>query len=265
MRRSMAGLLFGLACLSGCAGFAQTAGSAGAPPKVVLWVHQQMLAGKAGERDKLEVEICKKFEEFGIPIPWIEMEAVTGSPGALFLDPASSFEEMDRAGQLLGEAYAAHPELAQLQEEIEERLASSKIVFAVRRDDLGGGGSRIDLSRARYLRINVVSVRPGHESDFSEADKIISRVHADAARAVYAVDSGATLPTFLVIEALRSLGDADKKPEATGMAERDRKQLEQIARDAYTSVESNLYAIHPEMSHVSRGLAAEDPEFWGRK
>ncbi len=263
MRLWMAGLLFGLECLSGWAGFAQTAGSAGAPPKVVLWVHQQMLAGKAGERDKLEAEICRKFEEFGIPIPWIEMEAVTGSPGALFLDPASSFEEMDRAGHLLGEAYGAHPELAQLQDQIEERLASSKIVFAVRRDDLGG--SRVDLSKARYLRINVVSVRPGHESDFAEADKIISRVHADEARVVYAVDSGMTLPTFLVIEALRSLGDADKKPEATGMAEKDRKQLEQIARDAYTSVESNLYAIHPEMSHVSRGFAAEDPEFWGRK
>jgi len=68
MRLWLAGLLFGLECLSGWAGFAQTAGSAGAPPKVVLWVHQQMLAGKAGERDKLEAEICRKFEEFGIPI-----------------------------------------------------------------------------------------------------------------------------------------------------------------------------------------------------
>ena len=97
----LVGTVFGSWCLS----FSQTAGSAGAPPKVVLLVHQQMLPGKAGERDKLETETCKKFDEFGIPIPWVEMEAVTGAPGALFFDPANSFEEIDRAGQLLGEAH----------------------------------------------------------------------------------------------------------------------------------------------------------------
>lgn len=150
------GLLSWVLCYG--AAFAQTATSSGAPPKVLLLVSQQMLPGKAGERDKFELETCRKFDEFGIPIPWIEMEAVTGEPGALFFDPANSFEEMERAGQLLSEAYSAHPELAQLQDEIEARLASSKNILAVLRDDLGGGRDRIDLSKAHYLRITTVSV-----------------------------------------------------------------------------------------------------------
>jgi hypothetical protein len=256
-------LLVGLVCGLSSRDLAQTAGSAGAPPKVVLLVHQQMLPGKSGERDKLEAETSRKFDEFGVPIPWLEMEAVTGAPGSLFFDPANSFDEIDRAGQLLGEAYSAHPNLAQLQGAIEELLASSKTVFAVRRDDLGAG--EIDLSKAHYLRITVVNLRPGHEGDFAEANKIRGRAQTGAAWVVYEADSGTTAPTFLVVETLRSLGDLDKKPDLKGATEKDRKQLEQIARDAYASVESNLYAFHPEMSHVSRAFAAADPEFWGRK
>lgn len=247
------------------AAFAQTATSSGAPPKVLLLVSQQMLPGKAGERDKFELETCRKFDEFGIPIPWIEMEAVTGEPGALFFDPANSFEEMERAGQLLSEAYGAHPELAQLQDEIEARLASSKNILAVLRDDLGSGRDRIDLSKAHYLRITTISVRPGHESDFEEAEKVRSRSPTNAAWAVYEVDSGAATPTFFEIEALRSLVDMDRKLTSKGTGEKERRHLEQTVHDTYATVESNLYAIHPEMSHVSRGFAAGDQEFWGRK
>lgn len=258
------GLVVAMACWLGCTGFAQS-GSVGAPPKVALLVHQQMLPGKAGDKQKLEAETCRKYDEFSVPIFWIELEAVTGPPGAIFLDPANSFDEMDRAGQVLGEFYSAHPELADLQQDIEARVSSSKTVIAVRRDDLGTAGNRIDLSKSRYLRITLVSVRPGYENDFIEADKIRTRSFPDAAQVVYEVDSGTALPTFLVIETLRSLADADKQPDKIPANEKDRKQLEQIARDAYASVESNLYAIHPEMSHVSRAFAAADPEFWGKK
>ena len=40
---------------------------------------------------------------------------------------------------------------------------------------------------------------------------------------------------------------------------------QQIAREAYAQTESNLYAISPEKSHVSKDLAAGDSEFWTPK
>jgi proteasome lid subunit RPN8/RPN11 len=260
-----AGLLIGILCGTGVAaqtGSTTSTASPGAPPKVALLVHQQFLTGKVGEREQLEVETCKKFEELGIPIPWIEMESVTGSPGALFFDPANSLEEMDRAGQLLSQMYTAHPELGQLQNEIEARIASSKIVIARRRDDLGKPGDGIDLSKARYWRISVVHVHPGHESDFAEADRLRASGSSQASWVVYEVDSGTTLPTFLVIEPLRSLADAEKKPETKRSPEKGHRDFDQIAREAFLSVESNLWAIHPEMSHVSRGFASGDSDFW---
>jgi hypothetical protein len=74
-------------------------------------------------------------------------------------------------------------------------------------------------------------------------------------------------PTFLLVESLRSLADADNKIDTDrhvqqNLSETERSRLEQIAREAYASVESNLYAVHPEMSHVSNEFASGDPGFW---
>lgn len=260
-------------CLLGCAWSGVSAQgpkpSPGAPPKVLLLVQQQMLPGKAAERQRLEVETSRRFDEFNVPITWIELEAVTGPPRALFFDPASSLEELDRAGAMLANVFSARPELAQQQQQIEERLASSRTVVAVRRDELSFGAERIDLTKARYLRITVVSLRPGRERDFAEAETR-RRAGADSARAVYEVNAGLEQPTFLIVESLRSLQDVDKgleiqRKEEQGLEAGDRKRIDEILREAYVSIESNLYAIHPEMSHVSKEFAAGDPGYWIQK
>jgi len=244
----------------------------GAPPKVLLVVYQQILPGKAGERQRLEVETSRRFDELDVPITWIELEAVTGPPQALFFDPADSFAELDRAGAMLARTFATYPELAEQQQQIEERLSSSKTVVAVRRDELGYHPERMDLSKARYLRISVVSLRTGHERDFAEARKILASPpgvdrSSVLAAVVYEVDSGMPQPTFLAVESLRSLADADRKLDTDrhaqqNLPETERSRLEQIAREAYASVESNLYAVHPEMSHVSKEFASGDLAFW---
>jgi len=243
----------------------------GAPPKLLLLVHQQVLPGKAAERQRLEVQTSSRFDELNILITWIELEAVTGPPQALFFDPADSFAELDRAGAMLASTFATYPELAQQQQQIEERLASSKTVVAVRRDDMSYGAERMDLSKARYLRISVVSLRPGHERDFAEAQALrnlaSTRERAEGAWVVYEVNSGVAQPAFLIVQALRALADADKELDTVrklqqSLAETERSRLEQVAREAYASIESNLYVIHPEMSHVPNEFASGDPNFW---
>ena len=42
-------------------------------------------------------------------------------------------------------------------------------------------------------------------------------------------------------------------------------RVQQIAREAYASTESNLYVISPEMSQVGKEFAAADPAFWTPK
>jgi hypothetical protein len=77
-------------------------------------------------------------------------------------------------------------------------------------------------------------------------------------------------PAFLVFVPMRALKQNDDLlnwrttiREAEG--EEAAHQTEQIAREAYSSTESNLYVISPDTSHVSKDFAEGDPEFWSPK
>jgi hypothetical protein len=73
-------------------------------------------------------------------------------------------------------------------------------------------------------------------------------------------------PTFLAFVPMKAVGQNDdllKARERLHAAEGEAaERMQQIAREAYASTESNLYSINPEKSHVSKGFAADDPDFW---
>jgi hypothetical protein len=141
----------------------------------------------------------------------------------------------------------------------------------MRRDDLGYRPQAIDLSRARFLRVLEVRLHPGHESDFVEAFRILGaayeKMKADSPWVIYQVNVGMPSPTFLVFVPIRALKQNDvllswRKGIREAEGEEAAHQMEQIAREAYASTESNLYVISPETSHVSKDFADGDPEFW---
>lgn len=245
-----------------------------APPKLVLLVHQQFQFGKAGARQKLEVAMSRACDRLTVPNSWIDLESITGLPEALSFDPFDSFDGVDKAFLAWGQIFAAHPDLARMQGEIDVTLSSQRTLIAVRRDDLGFRVNEIDLSKAHFIRVLEVRLHPGHESDFVEAFKTLSaaheRINSDIPWVVYQVNVGLPSPSFLVFVpmiALRQNEDLLARRMSLQEAEGEEgfQRMQQIARDAYAATESNLYAVSPEMSHVSREFAEGDPAFWTPK
>jgi hypothetical protein len=121
------------------------------------------------------------------------------------------------------------------------------------------------------MRVLEVRLRPGHEGEFVESFKLLSaayeKIEADMPWVVYQANVGMPSPAFLVFVPMRALRENDsyfarapKLREAEGDAGFDR--MQQIARDAYVSTESNLYAISAETSHVPKEIIDGDPDFW---
>jgi hypothetical protein len=244
------------------------------PPNMVVLVHQEYRFDKRGERQKLEVAIARACEHLDVPNDWIDLESVSGRTEALFFDPFDSFEHMDTAVADWPRIYAAHPELARSQEELRSLVASERTIIAVRRDDLGYRPLSIDFSKARYMRVLEVRLNPGHERDFAEAFRILGaayeKIKATTPWVVYQVNVGMPSPAFLVFMPLSELKQNDdllnwRKDLREAEGEDAAHQTEQIAREAYAATESNLYAISPAMSHVSKDFADGDPAFWSQK
>jgi hypothetical protein len=247
---------------------------AAAPPKMVLLVHQQVRLGKAAERQRLEIATAREYDQLEVPVTWIELESISGPPEALFFDPFDSFEQLDQDFYIFGMLFAGHPELLRMQEDIKSLLVSENTLIAVRRDDLGYRPQSIDLSKARFLRVLEVQLRPGYERAFVESFTTLAeayeRINTDTPWVVYQVNVGTPSPTFLVFVPMRALKQNDdllnaqrslRETEGEESAER----LEQTARDAYAFTESNLYVISPQMSHVSREFVEGDKSFWTPK
>ena len=271
----LAATLIALACTS--IGFAQEEPSpnlSGAPPRMLLLVHQEFQPGKSGERHTLAVAISRACSHLDVPNSWIDLESITGPLEALSFDPFDSFEQLDTAFAEWGRIFATHPDLARLQGELRALVSRESTIIAVRRDDLGYRPQSIDFSKARFLRVLEVRLHPGHESEFAEAFRTLAaayeKIKADTPWVVYQVNVGAPSPTFLVFVPMRMLKQNDdlldwRRSLREAEGEESAHRMEQIARDAYDSTESNLYVITPEMSHVSKDFAEGDPGFWSPK
>ena len=259
-----------MVAVAGVAG-GQMKESATAPPKLVVLVYQRFAFAKAAEIDQWEVGAARACQGLDVPNSWIVMDSVTGEPEALSFDPFDSFGEMEKPVAEWGAIYAAHPELGRLQAQIMTALTSQRTVIAVRRDDLSYRAARIDLSKARFMRVLEVRLHPGREKDFAEAFGKLSaayeKARSDLPWVVYQVNLGTPSPTFLAFVPMRALGENDdllRSHAKVLAAEGDAaERMQEIAREAYASMESNLYQIKPEKSHVSAGFAAGDLEFWG--
>ena len=241
-----------------------------APPKLLVFVYQKFAFDKAADRDQWETAMARACQKLEVPNSWIVMESITGEPEVLSFDPFDSFKQTERPIAEWGTIYATHPELGRLQAQINAALVSQRTVIAVRRDDLSYRPNRIDLSKARFMRVLEVRLHPGHENEFAEAFQKLSaayeKIESDLPWVVYQVNLGMPSPTFLTFVPMKAVGQNDDLLEvrerlhaAEGEAA---ERMQQIAREAYASTESNLYSIKPEKSHVSKEFAAGDPGFW---
>jgi hypothetical protein len=240
-------------------------------PNIVLLVRQEIQPGKASMRQKLQVAMKRTCDRLDVPNSWIALQSLTGPREVLSFDPFNSFEHVEQAFVSWAQLYALHPDLARMQEEIDALVTSERTIVAVFRDDLGYRTDSIDLSETRFMRVLEVRLLPGHESDFVEALSILNeaneKINSDTPWAVYQVNLGIPSPAFLIfmpMSALKQNDDLLARKEALQGAEGEEaaRRLQQTAREAYASTESNLYAVRPEISHVSRRFAAGDPDFW---
>jgi len=242
-------------------------------PKLIVLSYQDIEPKKADERDRLAVSMARTCDRLNTPNFWIDLQPLSGPKKVSSLDLFESFDQLEQARTGWNAALNAHPELARSQEQIQGTVSSEKKIFAIRRDDLGYLTDAADLSKSRYVRIDEIRLLPGHENDFAEAIRILkdgfTNLNAEAPWLVYQVSAGAPMPTFLVLMPMSVLKENDdllaweaKLPESTNDGDIDR--LIQVAREGYFSTESHLYAISPEMSHVSKEFASGDTGFWKR-
>jgi len=249
-----------------------SARSAGSPPQYINFVHERLRPGRGSAYDGILSSIRGDYERFNIPAYWIELKSMTGPDEILALNFSDSFGDLEKMASGMAAGIAAHPELAGLQDRLlAENVSNVTNFIAERVDALGSRAATINFAKIRLLHLTVFNIRPGHEAEFAEAAKSIAaayeKVEGSPAWVTYAVNAGAPAPSYLMLTALSSLKDEDaaaarRAPamEAAGAAVQQR--LQEIARSAYDSIETNIHSVNPQLSHMPKDFTALDPNYW---
>jgi hypothetical protein len=237
----------------------------GVTPNTLLLYRADLLAGKETAYEQTEADIVQGYANAKIPVYWSALQSVTGPPHELYFDGFDSFADIERSGSDLAQGLEAHPEIAKLQDKLQDFVAGTRTILAFRRDDLGYRLNKIDLAKAQYVRVSILGFRPGYEDEYADAVRARARLYdtndIDTPWMIYQVHSGLPLPTFIEFQPMNSLSEIDDALDRNKKGRRPAGEARNSAtqkwmRDADLSIDIQVYRVSQSMSHLSPESAA---------
>jgi hypothetical protein len=248
------------------------AAQAPAAPKVMVIGRELVKPGKDAAHAKLETAWSRSLEAAKYPTTLLAMTTMSGASEVWFLNPYASMADM----QKVNEAYEASAALTAVGEKYRPQesdlLTNSFTMITTLRDDLSYS-SGTPLPSLRYMTLQRVSVKIGHNDEFVEARKIIKAAHEQAKAsdgyAIYQVTAGAPAGTFLIFRGLKSLAELDANPHgpeymaAMGGPE-GQKKLNTMLMSYENSADLTAFQFSPAMSSPGKAWTDADP-YWKPK
>lgn len=244
-----------------------------APPKVLQIFREEVKPGKGPAHQKWETGWPRAFAKANWPTNSLAMTSVSGPNEAWFLTGYESFAAWGKDRESFDKNSTLKSEDDRLSQGDGEFLSGTRSLVAAYREDLSSKAA-LKLPTMRYFRVITYRVRPGHDSDFADAAKMIKaayeKANVDLPWAVYQIFSGMPTPTYLVFLPMKSFDEIDSfmahsKANQEAMGEENQKKMGKLASDGYLTIDSNIFAFDPKMSYPSKEFIAADPEFWTPK
>ena len=243
------------------------------PPKVLQIFREEVKPGKGPAHQKWETGWPRAFARANWPTHSLAMTSVSGPSEAWYLTGYESFTAWEKDRQNFDKNQTLKAEDDRLSQGDGEFLSAARSIVAAYREDLSSKVA-VQLPKMRYFRVLTFRVRPGHDSDFEDAAKIIKggyeKANVALPWAVYQVSLGMPTPTYMVFLPMKSFDEIDaavarSKTMQEAYGEENQKKMTKLASDGYLTIDSNIFAFDPKMSYPAKEFIAADPDFWTTK
>jgi hypothetical protein len=248
------------------------AGQAMSPPPYLQIFQEQVKVGRTGAHPAAEAGWPRAFAKAKIQNHYIALTTLYGPPEAWFAAGVKSMAEIEEQNQAIEKAPGLNKELDRLSQADAANLSGYRAVLARLIPELSNGPD-INAGEMRIWEVLIFNVRPGREANFMEAAKAYKTMIKDAKVTVpwatYHILSGMPGPTFLVFLPHKTLAEIDPSTGVGAEIEKAMtpefmKKLGDLA-EGYSSIESRIFSVSPEMSYPRPEWVKQDPAFWGRK
>ncbi|MBZ5618459.1 MAG: hypothetical protein LAQ69_07015 [Acidobacteriia bacterium] len=241
------------------------------PAHIIRIFREDIKSGRSAAHEKVEMAYVRAFSKSKYP-SYLALESVTGQNQAWFLERYDSYAALEEAIHI-SEAEPLKTTLQQLDAQDGEQRSGDRGMIAIYQKDLSYLPVAANLVKARFVTINMVRLRPGHNADFAEMRTLVNAAFQKSAsqqrRVVYSVSSGAPGGTYLILSAMDSLKAMDPGPSAMTMpaafGAENLARYQKLFADIVISTENTLFAVNPRMSNAPKEYITADPDFWKPK
>jgi hypothetical protein len=245
----------------------------GPPPLMAIFI-EQVKPFHAAAHERNEQLWSRAMSRAKSPSMSLAMTSSSGPADAWFMTGYASYDAMQKEQAVMASNAAFQAETERLGVIDNEHITGARQIYARYLPELSIPGA-VELPKQRYFRVTTYRVRPGHGPDFDQHRKLI----IDALRkagisgahfAVYQVQSGMPGPAYLVLTPMKSMAELDPNADEDrryreALGDANRTTMAKLASDAFINVETNVFAVSPKMSYVTREFAAVDSAFWTPK
>jgi hypothetical protein len=240
------------------------------PPPIIQRFRESVKIGRNDAHEANERVWAAAYAKSGLPAYSIAMTAMTGSNDAWWMSGWSSFKQYDDMNAAIGKNKELSAALVAYGAKDTEFITDGVSSMWTLREDMSYRDT-VDWSQMHAYEILTVRARPGHSDDVKRTAEKLAATHKAAGTsahwAMYQGMMGVPDGTFLVLVPHKSVADLD-----TGMSEEAQfgkalgevggKELDKLSADGIISVETNLFAVSPKMSYVSKEWRMADVDFW---
>jgi len=253
---------------------AQEAPAPGTPPPLLVIYREEVKPGRGAAHAVNESAWAQGFAKAGVPQHWLAMTSMAGPTEAWFLSGYASYADIQKAEDAVEDTPAMRAIADKFSSQETDILERTTSIVAGYRPALSYQAN-VKLPTMRFMQVDVVRVRPGHDREFRAFWRAMVEAHTKAKMdehwAVYESEAGVEDLTFYFIYPSVTLaaGDAAGPMHAadtfrTAVGEGGREQAREVHREAVESSKSYIFRLRPSMSTLPKEWSEADP-FWAVK
>lgn len=262
------------ASLIGSAAAQDKPSAASGPARLLLIQREYVKPGKGGTaHEKTESAFVQALARAKWPTHYLAVQSLSGKSRVLFLTSYDSYEAWEKDANATDKNAALSAALDRANEADGALLDSTdQNVFTY--DEKLSLRPLSDISHMRYLEIWVARVRPGHDKEWQELNKMFLSGYEKAVPtahwAVYQAAYGPPDGTYIFLTARKTEAELDRGPQddkafQAAIGEEGMKKLDELFAASVESSESQFFIFSPAMSYPPDEWVKADPEFWKPK
>jgi hypothetical protein len=239
-----------------------------APAKVLQIIREEIKSGRATAHEKFESGYVKAYRN-AKRAPYLAMSTLTGPSEAWYIVSFPSYEALETESDAIAKDTTLSAELERLDEVDSAFRTGGRTMVAEYKPELSYR-ARGDISGVHYVEVTIIRVRPGHNREYQDLATLSKKAHeqanVDEHFAVYEIESGMPIGTYIVFAGLNSLAqlDTDTHTQAyrDAVGDEGRARMQKLIADSLISADRMVFQFSPRMSNPPAWLAKGDPEFW---